>query len=254
MSGFVDSILNVTPAPAYLIVACLVFAEDALFVGFVLPGETAAVLGGVVASRGHVQLWLMMVLVVFAAITGDSVGYEIGKHLGPRILNMRILRKNREKLDQAQDFLRRREGAAVFLGRFIAFFRAVMPALAGTSGMPYPRFLAFNAAGGLVWGAGFVVLGFLAGNSYETVAKIAGRDRAVIIALTAVVVLIIWRLRKARRERTRTGASLRTTHPVRGQYLRGPLMSAPVRIGDGQTLNTRAGRGYPAITTRAPGA
>ncbi|WP_416173123.1 DedA family protein [Cryobacterium sp. 10C3] len=108
MSGFVDSILNVTPVLAYLIVACLVFAEDALFVGFVLPGETAAVLGGVVASRGHVQLWLMMVLVVLAAILGDSVGYEIGKHFGPRILQMRILRKKHEKLDQAQDFLRRR--------------------------------------------------------------------------------------------------------------------------------------------------
>ena len=216
MSGVVDSILNVTPALAYLIVACLVFAEDALFVGFVLPGETAAVLGGVVASRGHVQLWLMMVLVVLAAVTGDSVGYEIGKHFGPRILNMRILRKKSDKLDQAQDFLRRRGGAAVFLGRFIAFFRAVMPALAGTSRMPYPRFLAFNAAGGLVWGAGFVLLGFLAGNSYEAVAKIAGRDSAVIIALAAVVVLIIWRVRKARRERNRTGASQAGPHTQSG--------------------------------------
>lgn len=216
MSGVVDSILNVTPALAYLIVACLVFAEDALFVGFVLPGETAAVLGGVVASRGHVQLWLMMVLVVLAAVTGDSVGYEIGKHFGPRILNMRILRKKSDKLDQAQDFLRRRGGAAVFLGRFIAFFRAVMPALAGTSRMPYPRFLAFNAAGGLVWGAGFVLLGFLAGNSYEAVAKIAGRDSAVIIALAAVVVLIIWRVRKARRERNRTGASPAGPHTPSG--------------------------------------
>jgi membrane protein DedA with SNARE-associated domain len=216
VSGVVDSILNVTPALAYLIVACLVFAEDALFVGFVLPGETAAVLGGVVASRGHVQLWLMMVLVVLAAVTGDSVGYEIGKHFGPRILNMRILRKKSDKLDQAQDFLRRRGGAAVFLGRFIAFFRAVMPALAGTSRMPYPRFLAFNAAGGLVWGAGFVLLGFLAGNSYEAVAKIAGRDSAVIIALAAVVVLIIWRVRKARRERNRTGASPAGPHTPSG--------------------------------------
>lgn len=212
MSGFVDSILNVTPVLAYLIVACLVFAEDALFVGFVLPGETAAVLGGVVASRGHVQLWLMMVLVVLAAILGDSVGYEIGKHFGPRILQMRILRKKHEKLHQAQDFLRRRGGAAVFLGRFIAFFRAVMPALAGTSRMPYPRFLAFNAAGGLVWGAGFVLLGFLAGNSYEAVARIAGRDSAVIIALAAIIVLIIWRVRKTRRKHNHPSASPSRPH------------------------------------------
>ncbi|WP_253905232.1 DedA family protein [Arthrobacter sp. H14] len=130
------------------------FAEDALFFGFVIPGETAAVLGGVIASRGHVELWMMMVLVVLAAIVGDTVGYEIGKHFGSRMLNLKVMDKRRAKLDKTQDFLRRRGGSAVFLDRFAAFFRAVMPALAGTSRTPYPRFLAFNATGGLVWGAG----------------------------------------------------------------------------------------------------
>jgi membrane-associated protein len=81
-----------------------------------------------------------------------------------------------------------------------------MPALAGTSRMPYPKFLAFNAVGGLVWGAGFVLLGFLARNSYEVVAKIAGRDIAVVIALVAVAALVIWRVRKARREQRPTSA------------------------------------------------
>jgi membrane-associated protein len=203
MTGLVDGILNVPPVVAYVIVTCLVFAEDALFVGFVLPGETAAVVGGVVASRGNVQLWLMMVLVVLAAIIGDSVGYEVGKHIGPRFLDLRVLRKKRKKLHEAQDFLRTKGGAAVFLGRFVAFFRAVMPALAGTARMPYLRFLAFNVAGGIVWGAGFVLLGFLAGNSYEAVAKAAGRDIAVVIGAAAVIGLIAWRVRKARRGRAR---------------------------------------------------
>lgn len=117
--------------------------------GFVIPGETAAVLGGVIASQGRVHLWLMIVLVVVAAVVGDTVGYEIGRHVGPRILQLRVLDKRRRRLNDAQDFLRRRGGWAVFLGRFVAFFRAVMPALAGTSRMPYLRFLAFNAAGGL---------------------------------------------------------------------------------------------------------
>ncbi|MDJ0355258.1 hypothetical protein [Paenarthrobacter sp. PH39-S1] len=66
--------------------------------------------------------------------------------------------------------------------------------------MPYPRFLAFNAAGGLVWGTGFVLLGFLAGNSYEAVAKTVGRDIALVIALLAVATLIMLRVRKARRD------------------------------------------------------
>jgi membrane-associated protein len=200
MSSFVDGILNVSPVLALTLVALLVFAEDALFIGFVIPGETAAVLGGVVASRGHVDLWVMMALVVLAAIIGDTVGYEIGKHFGHRVLNLKILNRRRAKLDKAQDFLRRRGGSAVFLGRFVAFFRAVMPALAGTSRMRYLPFLCFNAAGGLVWGAGFVLLGFLAGSSYEAVAKAAGRDITAVVVVVAVALFIVWRVRKARRE------------------------------------------------------
>lgn len=207
MTAFIDGLLNVSPLVAYIAVFCLVFAEDALFVGFVIPGETAAVLGGVVASRGEVQLLPMMGLVVTAAIVGDSAGYEVGKHLGQRIINSRPLARHQERLENAQDFLRRKGGSAVFLGRFTAFFRAVMPALAGTSRMPYGRFLAFNAAGGLTWGAGFVLLGFLAGNSYEAVAQAAGRDIAVVIAVLAVAGLVAWHFRSRRRRQRRGAAS-----------------------------------------------
>ncbi|MBG6218876.1 membrane protein DedA with SNARE-associated domain [Arthrobacter sp. CAN_A6] len=202
MGTLMDGILNMSPLLAYVLVFLLVFAEDALFIGFIIPGETAAVLGGVIASQGHAYLWLMIVLVITAAITGDSVGYEIGKHFGPKILSIRILRKKQDSLNRAQEFLRRRGGSAVFLGRFVAFFRAVMPALAGISRMPYRRFLVFNAAGGLVWGTAFVVLGFLAGNSYETVAKTVGRDTAAIILIIAVSAWIIWRIKKHHQART----------------------------------------------------
>ncbi|MDD7833718.1 MULTISPECIES: DedA family protein [Paenarthrobacter] len=201
MGGFIDGLLSVSPALAYTLVALFVFAEDAFFLGFVIPGETAAVLGGVIASRGEVQLGWMMALVVLAAIIGDTVGYEVGRHAGTRLLESRALKRHREKLGKAQEFLRRRGGAAVFLGRFVAFFRAVMPALAGTSHMHYPRFLAFNAAGGLVWGVGFVLLGYLAGNSYEVVAKVVGRDITAVAVALALVAVVIWRIRSARRKR-----------------------------------------------------
>lgn len=202
MSGFIDGILNVSPLVAYIAVFCLVFAEDALFVGFVIPGETAAVLGGVVASRGEVHLPVMMIVAVAAAILGDTVGYEVGKHLGPRLVESKAMTRHRKRLRKAQDFLRRRGGWAVFLGRFVAFFRAVMPALAGMSRMPYRRFLLFNAAGGLTWAIGFVLLGYLAGNSYEAVAKAAGRDIAVVAAAVAVAALVARRLRAWKKERT----------------------------------------------------
>ncbi|WP_334173688.1 DedA family protein [Sinomonas sp.] len=201
MGAVVDVILGMPPLLAYLLVFAFVFAEDALFVGFVIPGETAAVLGGVVASQGKASVWLMAPLVVFAAIVGDTVGYEVGKHLGPRLLESRPLQKHRRRLDDAQGFLRRRGGWAVFLGRFVAFFRAVMPALAGSSQMRYPKFLAFNALGGIAWGTGFVLLGYLAGASYQTVAKAAGRDITAAVVVLAIVAVAVWRVRKGRRER-----------------------------------------------------
>lgn len=200
MSGFLDPLLNSPAWVVLLIVGAVVFAEDALFVGFVLPGETAAVLGGVAAHSGHVPLWAVLVVVIAAAIVGDTVGYEVGKHLGPRILGSKLFDKRREGLDKAQDFLRRRGGWAVFLGRWTAFFRAVMPALAGTSKMHYPRFLAFNAAGGIMWGAVVVSIGYLAGASYKQVESTFGRYAAFAVVGIVLVGVIVWRVREHRQE------------------------------------------------------
>jgi membrane protein DedA with SNARE-associated domain len=203
MSTIVDGILTAPPVLVYVLVVALVFAEDALFVGFVIPGETAAILAGVDASRGHVALWGVALGVVLAAIAGDSVGYEIGRTIGPRVLDRRLLRRHRGRLAAAQDFLARRGGWAVFLGRFIAFFRAVMPALAGTARMPYRRFLLFNALGGLVWGLGSVGLGYGAGNSYRAVEHTVGRGAALVAATAVVLGVLLWRVRE---HRVRQGA------------------------------------------------
>jgi membrane-associated protein len=192
VSGLVNNLLNLPPTVAYLLIGALVFAEAAIFVGFVLPGETAVVLGGVLAASGRLSLAWLLVLVVIAAIVGDSVGYEVGRHFGPRILRTRPLRRHQERLDGARDFLRRRGGMAVFLARFTAFLRAVMPALAGLSEMPYLRFLAFNAAGGLVWGVGVALLGYFAGASYQNVESALGRGSAVLLVVLALVALVVW--------------------------------------------------------------
>jgi membrane-associated protein len=201
MSSFLDSLLSLHGTVVYVIVGLVVFAEDALFVGFVLPGETAAILGGVAASRGHVSLTLMCIVVVAAAIVGDSVGYEIGARYGTRLLSLRVLRRRAARIETASTTLARRGGPAVFLGRFVAFLRAVMPFLAGSAHMRYRRFLAYNAAGGLVWGVGAVLLGFLAGNSYATIEKTFGRAAAFTVAAVVVIGIVVWRIKRHRQER-----------------------------------------------------
>lgn len=185
--------LSAVPSPiAYVLIAVLVFSEAALFVGFVLPGETAVFLGGVLASTGHISLTIVLLSVVAAAIIGDAVGYAVGRRFGPRILRLRVLERHQTRLESAQIRLRERGGWAVFLGRFTAFLRAVMPGLAGLSHMPLKRFLAFNAAGGLVWGIGVSMLGFGAGHSYTTAASWLGRSSSVLLVLFLLFLVVLW--------------------------------------------------------------
>lgn len=202
MSALLDTITSeVLHAPVWLVllvVGAVVFVEDAIFVGFVVPGETVAILGGVAASLGHVPLAAVLMVVVVAAIVGDSVGFEVGRHLGGRVVRLRAFDRHRDRIDRAQDFLGRRGGAAVFLGRWTAFLRAVMPALAGMSKMHYPTFLAWNAAGGIAWGSVVVTAGYLAGQSYSKVETWLGRGAAVVVVLVLVVALVVRQVRRHR--------------------------------------------------------
>lgn len=203
MKSVTDWLGGLSGPVVYAVVAALVFAEDALFFGFVLPGETAAVLGGVLAHQGSVSLGWMLVTVVAAAVLGDSVGYEVGRRVGPRVLETRSLRRHADRIGRARELIRRRGPAAVLLGRFVAFFRALMPALAGVSRMPYRRFLLFNAIGGLLWGVGFVLLGYFAGAAYTRVEGTVGRTAALVVAGLAVVAVLVHYVRSHRREDAR---------------------------------------------------
>ena len=132
---------------AYALVGLLAFAEAALLVGFFIPGETAVVIGGVLAGLGAVNLEVMMVVVVVCAIIGDSVGFEVGKRAGPYVARAApSAGHGRRAPDHGP--ARALRGPAVFLGRFVAFARALIPGLAGMSGLRYRVFLFYNAIGG----------------------------------------------------------------------------------------------------------
>jgi membrane protein DedA with SNARE-associated domain len=186
---------------AYAVVAALVFGETALFLGFVIPGETAVVIGGVLASRGRVSLPLLIVVVVAAAIVGPLVGYEVGRRMGGRVVASRFLRKLSGTVDKATRTLNSRGPAAVLVGRFTAVLRALMPALAGTARMPYRTFAVYNALGGIVWGAGYSLLGYLAGSAYAVIERRVGAGLAIVIAALVVVAVAVWAVRRHRRSR-----------------------------------------------------
>jgi membrane protein DedA with SNARE-associated domain len=200
MHSVLDTIRSVPASVAYGIIGLLVFGEAAVFVGFVLPGETAVLLGGFLAHQGDLHIVTLLLVVVICAVVGDTVGYEVGKHLGPRVLQLPILRKHEARLDSARDTLRRRGGPAVFLGRWTAFFRAVLPGIAGLSRMRYPTFLLWNALGGITWGVTFSLIGYFAGASYEKVASSVGTGAAVVVAVIVVAAIVVWRVRRRRQE------------------------------------------------------
>ena len=185
---------------AYVLCGLLVFGEASVLVGFVIPGETAALAGGVLASLHHVNLAVMVAIVVVAAVVGDSVGYEIGKLLGPWLMQRRPLRGH-AGVQRGEELLARYGGPAVFLGRWIALARALVPGLTGMSGMRYRTFLLYNAAGGIVWGTTFVLVGYAAGASYTAVAGRVGAYALAIVGglVLAAVVAVVLRRRRRRR-------------------------------------------------------
>jgi len=123
----------------------------------------------------------------------------------------------------------------VFLGRFVAFFRAVMPAPAGTAEMRYPRFLVYNAAGGIVWGGGVVLLGYLAGDSYAAVERTVGRGAALAAAAIVVVALIVWRVHSHQ-------AECRATPP--GRPMNRPMESAESPAGQLRAIRPLFAAGF----------
>lgn len=230
LNTLLHPILGLHGWEAYAIVAALCFGEAALLLGFFLPGETAVVLGGVLASQHQVSLPGMVVLVVVAAIAGDTVGYAVGKRFGPALLSHRPLR-DRPGVDKARAFVEKRGTAAVFIGRFTAVFRALVPGIAGMSGVPYPQFAAANSAGGLIWGVTYTLAGYAVGKSYERVLHDASTASTVIIALVAVA-LVAWIVRRKVKEH-RELAAYRAEHegeapgpPAAGDSL-GPSADLP---------------------------
>jgi membrane-associated protein len=155
------SIGDAVGAWLYLIAGGLAFAEAAILVGMVLPGETALLVAGLFCQRGVLSLWIMIPLALGCAVAGDSVGFEFGRKFGPRLRGSRLGAWVGEQRWSAVDaFLHKHGGKAVFIGRLTALFRALVPSMAGMSGMRYRTFLIWNVAGGLIWAPGCVLLGY----------------------------------------------------------------------------------------------
>jgi membrane protein DedA with SNARE-associated domain/membrane-associated phospholipid phosphatase len=201
MSSLIAHILSLSGWLALLVVFAVPALESSVFLGFVFPGETALILGGVLASFGRVSLWAVLIAGIFGAVIGDSAGYLVGRTYGRRMLGARPFNRvlKPRRIERAQDYLAKRGGRAVFFGRFTAALRVLVPGLAGMARMRYRVFLPFNVAGGAIWGATMILLGYIAGASWKQVAHYATQV-GIALFLVVVLTLILGHLLRAARD------------------------------------------------------
>jgi membrane protein DedA with SNARE-associated domain/membrane-associated phospholipid phosphatase len=191
---------------APVLVFLLAAGESAAFLGLFLPGEVAVILGGVLAGTGVVPLWVMLPVAVSAAVIGDSVGFWLGKRLGPWVLRRPRMARFTARLDAAQASLARQGWWALVVARFTSFLRAVVPFAAGMASMPYRTFIVGNVIGGVLWGSAYTMVGFIAGDRWPTVEHWLGRGGLVLAGLLVVIGAIVWAGRWVARHRGRVVA------------------------------------------------
>lgn len=168
--------------------------------GVPMPGETAVLIAAAAAGGGkHFNIWFVFVLAAAGAITGDTIGYWIGRKGGRKVFDRLIQKKwvKKNHLEKAETFFSRHGGKAVFFGRSFSYLRVLTALMAGVSHMHYPRFLFYNALGGVVWAAVVSYIGYTFGQHLDFVEKAIrqfGRGLLAVVAIAVVFYFIALRL------------------------------------------------------------
>jgi membrane-associated protein len=182
----------------HLILFAIVFAETGLVVTPFLPGDSLLFAAGALAALGSLDLWLLVVLLIGAAILGDSVNYWVGAWIGPRAFsgNVRFLRT--DYLERTRAFYEKHGGKTIILARFVPIIRTFAPFVAGVGAMSYPRFIVYNIIGAVLWVGLFVPLGYYFGN----MPTVKNNFSLVIFAIIGISVMpIAVEMFRARRSR-----------------------------------------------------
>jgi membrane-associated protein len=182
----------------HLILFLIVFCETGLVVTPFLPGDSLLFAAGTFAALGALDLWLVVLLLIVAAIAGDTVNYWIGAYIGPRAFSgdIRFLRK--EYLDRTHAFYEKHGGKTIILARFVPIIRTFAPFVAGVGAMSYPKFITYNVVGAVLWVGLFVLGGYFFGN----ISVVRENFTLVILAIIAISVLpIVIEALRARRSR-----------------------------------------------------
>ncbi len=189
---------------SYLIIFGAAMLECAAFAGLLVPGESLVLASGFFAHQGILELDAVIAAVALGAVAGDNIGYLLGARLGREWLLKKGSRfgLRKKRLAQVDAFFQRQGPRAVFIGRFIGFARALVPFVAGASGMSYRRFVVADALGAGLWTVAFVALGYVLGASWQVAEKWISRSGLVLGAVLLLGAVWLWLRHRRRRAET----------------------------------------------------
>jgi membrane-associated protein len=193
------SFLDVAETIGYPLMFALIAIET---MGIPVPGETALITAGIVASRGRLEIEAVIAIAAAAAILGDNVGFAIGRKLGRRLLTAPgpLLHHRRRVIAVGEPFFDRHGPKAVFLGRWVTGLRITAAWMAGVTRMSWPTFVFWNALGGIAWATSIALVAYFVGHSAERFIHIAGLGGAGAVVLGGVLLWFVLRLRRRRAE------------------------------------------------------
>ena len=203
LNTIINHLLIFSGWSALLLVFALPALESSVFLGFVIPGETAVVVGGFLAYEHRVSFPGVLAAAILGAVVGDTIGFRVGERWGDALLSRlpkRLIKP--EHVVQGKQMISRLGGRAVFAGRWVSVLRALVPGLCGTSGMRYRTFLLWNALGGVAWAAAYSLLGYLAGSAWQRIEHYTSVASYVVLGLVvAVIAAVVLRARSRQRKR-----------------------------------------------------
>jgi len=187
----------------YFILLGIVFAETGLLAGFFLPGDSLLVTAGLLAAiDGKMNIWVLNLILSAAAIAGDSTGYAIGYHLGPKIFNREnSFFFNKEHLLRTKKFYDKYGSKTIVIARFVPIVRTFAPTLAGVGRMEYKKFLSYNVMGGISWVMGMTLTGYFLGRSIPNIEKKIHWVVLIVIALSFIPIIREWMISRSQKNK-----------------------------------------------------
>jgi membrane-associated protein len=189
----------------YVILFLIIFLETGLVVTPYLPGDSLLFIAGALAAAGMLNIWILLVTLILAAILGDTLNYWIGYTFEMKVLEWKYSLVKKEHLDETQKYFEKYGGFTIVIARFMPFIRTFAPFLAGIGRMRYSWFLGYNALGGVMWASLFLLVGYFVGNLPIVQANFTLITYAIIavslVALVSVFVGIFAAMRKGKEKK-----------------------------------------------------